>query len=454
MLSVKNKIFSPGIKGKLTILISISIFLFVLLFLTLLLIAGKEQKESTIKNELIAAIEENAGRIRFRDSGIFLNSLYFVQDNIYTSLYDDKKEFIYGEIPQNFPVYTDFTINRLKTTGHFYIYDIQKEIQSKKIFVRGIISVASAKQTFSILFYTILAFLPLLAFLTIILSRLFINKSFQPIEHIITTAQEIQNKRDFSLRIQLPGKSRDEIHALARTFDALFETTEQAFIKEKQFTSNASHEIRTPISVIIAQCELALENEQSTENQKALHTILWNAKKISQLTSQLLLLTKAEQNTDILERENINFSELAEIIAEQQKELAEEKGLFFSSSIENAIFFYGDPTLLTSALINLFSNAIHYNKEHGKINFTLSQNENTIHGKISDTGIGISEHDLPKIWERFYQVDAARNKKEYSGFGLGLSLVKWIFEAHQGKITVSSALGKGTIVQFALPKNI
>ena len=119
----------------------------------------------------------------------------------------------------------------------------------------------------------------MIALLTIVLARVFIDKSFKPIEHIIATAQEIQNKKNFSLRIGLPGKSHDEIHALAQTFDTLFEATEQAFIKEKQFTSNASHEIRTPVSVIIAQCELALETEQNKENQKALGTILWNDQK-------------------------------------------------------------------------------------------------------------------------------------------------------------------------------
>lgn len=454
MSSVKNEIFSMGIKSKLTILISISIFSLVFMFLTLLLIAGKEQKETAIKNQLIAAIEENAQKIRFRNNIFVFNPIYFLQDNIYTSLYDEEKEFIYGEIPKNFPFYTDFTINTLKKTEHFYVYDIQKEVQGKKLFVRGVISIASARQTFSILFFTILAFLPLIALLTIVLARVFIDKSFKPIEHIIATAQEIQNKKNFSLRIGLPGKSHDEIHALAQTFDTLFEATEQAFIKEKQFTSNASHEIRTPVSVIIAQCELALETEQSRENQKALGTILWNAKKISQLTSQLLLLSKAEQNADILEREKINISELFEIIAEQQQEIAKEKGLDFSYSVENSIFFHGDPALLTSALINLFSNAIRYNKKHGKINFSLSQGKNFIHAKISDTGIGISEQDLPKIWERFYQADKARNKKEYIGFGLGLPLVKWIIEAHQGKISISSALGKGTIARFTLPKNI
>lgn len=158
MSSVKNEIFSMGIKSKLTILISISIFSLVFMFLTLLLIAGKEQKETAIKNQLIAAIEENAQKIRFRNNIFVFNPIYFLQDNIYTSLYDEEKEFIYGEIPENFPFYTDFTINTLKKTEHFYVYDIQKEVQGKKLFVRGVISIASARQTFSILFSPFLLF--------------------------------------------------------------------------------------------------------------------------------------------------------------------------------------------------------------------------------------------------------------------------------------------------------
>lgn len=451
---MKNKHFSMGIKSKLTILISVSTFLLVFVSLTLLIIVGKGQKEAEIKSQLINAIEDNAQKIRKRNNLIVLDSSYIFKNNIYTSLYDGKKQFIYGETPLDFPVYENFETGKLKKTGQFYIYDIEKNIQGEKIYVRGIVSVASTKQTFSSLFYLVLTVLPVLALFTVLLARFFIRRTFSPIEQIIHVAQEIQNSRDLSLRIELDSKTQDEIHALAHTFDSMFNSIEQAFLKEKQFTSDASHELRTPTSVIIAQCELALENTREEQTKEALQTILWYAKKMSQMTSQLLLLTKAEHYGEILEREDINLSELAEIIAEQQQELAEEKNIALTFSVQENIRISGDPTLITGALINLFSNAIKYNRPKGKITFSLTAAQGTVHGRIFDTGIGISEEDLPKIWERFYQVDKARSKTpgEYSGTGLGLPLVKWIIEAHGGSITVSSSVNKGTIFYFTLPQ--
>lgn len=450
---MKNNFFSLGIKSKLTILISASIFLLVFISLTLLVLVGKNQHEAQIKNELINVIEDNAQKIRKRSNLIVLDSARIVKNNIYTSLYNENKVFMYGEMPPDFPPYNDFSAGKLKKVAQFYVYDIAKNVYGQKIFIRGIVSVAATKQTFSSLFYLVLATLPVLAFFTVMLARLFIRKAFRPVEQIIHVAQKIQSNKDLSLRINLDNTVKDEIHALARTFDTLFDSLEQAFIKEKQFTSDASHEIRTPASVIIAQCELALENAENEQNKEALRTILWHAQKMSQMTSQLLLLTKAEHCTEILENEEINLSELAEIIAEQQQEEAEEKGLSLTYSIQDNIFVTGDPTLLTSALINLFSNAIKYNKKDGKINFTLTQTDNLIHGRISDTGIGISEENLPKIWERFFQADKARSKKpgEYYGTGLGLPLVKWIIEAHGGTVDASSSVNKGTIFHFTLP---
>lgn len=451
---MKNKLFSMGIKGKLTILISVSIFLLVFISLTFLVIAGKGQKEAQIKSQLINAIEDNAQKIRKRNNLIVLDSSYIFRNNIYTSLYDKNRQFIYGETPLDFPVFNDFETGRLKKTGQFYIYDITKKIQGQEIYVRGIVSVASTKQTFSSLFYLVLGILPVLAAFTILLARFFIRRTFKPIEQIIHIAQEIQNSKDLSLRIELDQNIQDEIHALAHTFDSMFDSIEQAFLKEKQFTSDASHEIRTPTSVIIAQCELALETARDEQTKEALRTILWYAKKMSQMTSQLLLLTKAEHHAEILEHEDINLSELSEIIAEQQQELAEEKNISLTYSIQDGIHITGDPTLITSALINLFSNAIKYNKPQGKITFNLSAAQGTVQGRIFDTGIGIAEQDLPKIWERFYQVDKSRSKKqgEYNGTGLGLPLVKWIIEAHGGNIAVSSSLNKGTIFNFTLPQ--
>lgn len=442
-----------GIKNKLTILFSASMFLLVFVSLTLLVLVGKNKKETQIKTELINVIENNAQKIRKRNNLIVLDSSYIVKNNIYTSLYNEDKKFMYGEMPLDFPPHEDFTAGKLKKVAQYYVYDIEKEIYGKKIYVRGIVSLAAAKQTFSSLFYLVLAILPVLAFLAVILARLFIRKAFRPVEQIIHVAQKIQSNKDLSLRIHLDNTVKDEIHALAHTFDMLFDSLEQAFIKEKQFTSDASHEIRTPTSVIIAQCELALETAGDEQSKEALRTILWHAKKMSQMTSQLLLLTKAEHYTEILEKEEINFSELAEVIAEQQQEEAEEQGLSLTFSVQKDIFVTGDPTLLTSALINLFSNAVKYNKKDGKINFTLTKTDNAVHGRISDTGIGITEENLPKIWERFFQADKARSKKpgEYYGTGLGLPLVKWIIEAHGGTIDVSSSVNKGTIFHFTLP---
>ena len=455
MLFVKAKFSSLGIKNKLTILISLSIFILIFISLTFLIIAGKGHNESAIKNTLIQTVENNSHKIRLKNYQIHLEREFVFINNVYTSIYNEQGNIIYGEIPYNFPRYHDFKTNVIKKINQFYIYDKKITIKDKTIFVRGIISFAGTKKTFSSLFYIAIILLPIFAIITTMLARFFISNTFNPIAHIVHVAQQIQNSKDLTLRINLKKNNHDEIHALAHTFDSMFESLEASFIKEKQFTSDASHELKTPTSVIIAQCELALENTKNQETKEALQTILWNAKKMSQITSQLLLLSKAEHYNEVLEKEEINFSELCEIIAEQQQEIAHEKNIELQFSIEPHIIIFGDFALITSAILNLFSNAIKYNKENGKIFFSLTQNNTEILGRISDTGIGISEQDLPKIWERFYQVDKsrARNHQKYSGTGLGLPLVKWIIQAHKGTITAQSFLNKGSIFSFILPKN-
>ncbi len=454
MLFVKARYASLSIKNKLTIFISISIFILIFISLTFLIIAGKGHNESEIKNTLIQTVENNAHKILLKNNQIFLDKEVIFLNNIYTAIYNEKGNFIYGETPKNFPLYQDFKTNTVKKINQFYVYDKKITIKNTSIFIRGIVSYARTKKTFSSLFYITIILLPILAILTTILAKIFINNTFHPIEHILHVAQQIQNSKDLTLRINLQKNNNDEIHALAHTFDSMFESLEKSFIKEKQFTSDVSHELKTPTSVIIAQCELALENTKDQETKEALQTILWNAKKMSQITSQLLLLSKAEHFNEVLEKEEINFSELCEIIAEQQQEIALEKNITLQFNIEPNITIFGDSALITSAILNLFSNAIKYNKKNGKIFFSLTQNKTEIFGRISDTGIGISEHDLPKIWERFYQVDQsrARNHQQYHGTGLGLPLVKWIIQAHKGNITAQSSINKGSIFSFTLPK--
>lgn len=150
--------------------------------------------------------------------------------------------------------------------------------------------------------------------------------------------------------------------------------------------------------------------------------------------------------------ERLNLSELTEMAVEEQKLLAEEKGLCrtFELQIEPEVYARADESYYIRLLVNLLENAVYYGKENGMVKVTLSKNGKMIEGIVEDNGIGISEEDLVHIWERFYRADSARSTDSHSG--LGLSMVKWIVEAHGGTIRAESRLGEGTRFIFEIPE--
>lgn len=150
--------------------------------------------------------------------------------------------------------------------------------------------------------------------------------------------------------------------------------------------------------------------------------------------------------------ERLNLSELTEMAVEEQKLLAEEKGLCrtFELQIEPEVYARADESYYIRLLVNLLENAVYYGKENGMVKVTLSKNGKMIEGIVEDNGIGISEEDLVHIWERFYRADPARSTDSHSGFGL--SMVKWIVEAHGGTIRAESRLGEGTRFIFEIPE--
>ena len=232
----------------------------------------------------------------------------------------------------------------------------------------------------------------------------------------------------------------------------MLESLEQAFLRERQFTSDVSHELRTPVSVILAQCEASLNRtDLSEEQRKEILLIRKKAGEMSQMISQLLLLSRADQGRQQLNKEEINISELTEIIVEEQKMLAQRRKIEVHTEIEPDITGYLDESFYIRMLDNLISNAVSYGKEGGNIKVTLHQIPSGVQGTVEDDGIGISRDDQVHIWERFYRVDASRTGKgEGSHSGLGLSMVKWIAQAHGGNVRVESELGKGSCFTFEL----
>jgi len=233
----------------------------------------------------------------------------------------------------------------------------------------------------------------------------------------------------------------------------------------KQFSSDASHELKTPLTILKGEVEVTRRKERDPqEYQQILKSNLEEINRMSQIVEDLLLLSKADTGEIRLNKEDINLTETLNEVLTQMDMLAKSKGLhLFTSNHHQDIHFWGDSLRIRELFINLIENGIKYTEEGGSIHITLvkeplTRNRSDWEGEekeelvkiiVSDTGIGIAKEDQERIFNRFFRVDKARSREE-GGSGLGLSICKWIVEAHQGEIEVESELGKGSsfIVKF------
>ena len=379
----------------------------------------------------------------------------FIRKGVYLSVYDASGTLLEGIVPTGFDSSTPFLLQQartIETNGvKWTVYDTKIVLpQMGEVWVRGVQPAGDSEATVASMMQIALIALPFFVVLAALGGYFLTGRAFRPVKQIRELAEEIGDGKDLSKRIRL-GEGKDEIYTLANTFDRMFDRLEQSFEREKQFTSDASHELRTPTSVIISQCEYALENAETVEETKsALTVILRHAQKMSALISQLLALTRGDKGQQKLTLELVNFSELAELVAEELRERAEEKSITIQTKLEPNLLIRGDETMLMRMLINLVSNGITYGHAGGTVYIELHRDGGNIIGHIRDDGIGIAAENLNKIWERFYQVDPSRTSS-LDGVGLGLSMVKMIVAAHNGTISVQSELGQGSDFAFILP---
>ncbi len=274
------------------------------------------------------------------------------------------------------------------------------------------------------------------------------QRALKPVDKIARTAHQI-GESDLSRRI--PVQSRDELGRLASTLNQMIERLERAFKRQQQFTADASHELRSPLSVIQAESTLALNKERSPDEYKrSLEVISNESAHMAKVIDQLLMLARADSGRESLSFEEIDLGDLLASIAENTEILCKDKGIEFCSDLRDSILVSGDRAKLRELFLNLLDNAIRYSPDGGTISLTLRREEDMAVIDIADTGIGIPEKDIPHIFERFYRVDRARSR-EQAGAGLGLSICKYIAEVHGGRIEVKSELGKGSTFSVWLP---
>lgn len=329
----------------------------------------------------------------------------------------------------------------------YIVYDLQKHSVPgghNGFWIRGAESVGSTMLLGRSAAVIVLITIPLILIFTALGGCYITKKAFLPINNIIKTANDISSQNDITRRIEIaPNAKEDELHNLSVTLNKMLDKIESLMLQEKQFTSDASHELRTPISVILAQGEYLLDIAESEKERELAGIIVDKAKQISELVSRLLLLARIDRNRQKFNKEKIDLGVLVDIAAQNMKKEADDKGILIFANIPDGLLAEADEALLLSALTNLIGNGIKYGKRSGYVAISAARFSESTEITVADNGMGIAEDKLDKIWDRFFRVDDVRND-EYGSCGLGLAVVKSIVELHGGEITVKSELGKGT----------
>ena len=435
-------------------------FFMILIFVVafgVLYYSSRSATQTTTKNQLRNTVNEALEQVEYGSRGLeFDEDIGFFYHGIYLTVYtdNDKDNVLYGHIPSRLNIDFDLKLDTFQTQNvggeQWYVYDNATIVPKYgKVWMRGVTSFSEAQSAMSNILYWSVMIFPVIIIAIAFLGYLLIKKALSPINKMINVAQDINKGQDLSKRINLAGSSSDEIHQLSNIFDNMFGRLQHSFENEQQFIFDASHEMKTPVAVIMIQCEDILSRDNLTDEERAeVQLILKQAKKMAQMTKQLLMLSRSEFKLQI---EDINVSKLTEVVIEEQQMLAEEKHIKIIADIESDIHMQADETLMMRLFINLISNAITYGNEAGRVDVSVHKIGDNLIGVVSDNGIGIAKENLAKIWNRFYQVDSARTAKDNFSMGLGLSMVKWIVEKHGGKISVESELGKGTKFDFIIP---
>lgn len=327
---------------------------------------------------------------------------------------------------------TSYILSRIKITIRDELYIV--EVGTKNTFLN------TAMEN---LFYILLFIVPIILIFSIIGGYFLIYKSFLPIEIML---KNLKNITAFNLSNRLPTRnSDDEIDKLSSEINNLLTRLEISFEKISQFSSDASHELKTPLTIIRGEIEVALRKERSSkEYEQTLNSCLDEVLVIQKTIDDLLFLAKNE--SDFTHSFEPFYSD--EITLESIKELesfALMKHITLESQIQESIILNGHAPLLKIALKNIIKNAITFSHENQKVIIKNYWQNNTFCISIQDFGIGIAQNEQTKIFEKFYRTDKSRNK-ESGGTGLGMAIVEKIIQLHQGKIHLTSEENQGTMV--------
>lgn len=431
--------------------------MFVLIVVVLSLVGGLSYQLSidSVEKDVILQVTQVSEKLSKRQPDVF-EIVESKEEFKNVSIYEMDGKYIVGEYiydVANISFEEGIPRREIVDGKEYIVYDIRTPGPPGRhggFWIRGVESVSSTMLLGRSAIIIMLILIPLILLLTALGGYYIAKRAFRPVNNIIKTANEISAQNDIKQRIELnPEAKQDEMYDLSITLNHMLDKIENLIKQEKQFTSDASHELRTPISVILAQGEYLLDIAENEKEKELAQNIVDKANQVSKLVSRLLLLARIDQSRQKINKEKVDLSVLFDIAADSMKELAEQKGIILFTNAEENTIVDADESLLLSAITNLVSNGIKYGKEGGHVMLSALKSANGTEIVVADNGIGISAEHIDKIWKRFFRVDDVRND-EYGSSGLGLAMVKSIIELHGGEISVKSVLGKGTEFRIIL----
>lgn len=440
-----------SIKTRVTIYFTLMMVLIVSLVLGVVLIAGRGVISDTAEGTLLDVVHDEIDDVDMDEGYLDLDELDFYRHNVYVQVYGADGSFLGGAGTRSFDGSEEFRngeIRQVTVDGEAYlVYDLLLQVDGGEVWLRGLTAVDNDFSAARVITILALIILPAIVVVAAVIGWLIARHAFKPVRQITDTVDAINDGTDLTARIGL-HRGRDEIHRLAATFDRMFDRLERSFDSEKRFASDASHELRTPVAIILAECEYAHQNAQTVEDyRESLEVVERQGRRMSTIINQLLNITRMDQGTQQISRERADFSELVDVVTDETVR-AGGKSLNVRKNIAPDVHADVDVGLMSRLVQNLVENACKYTPEGGSVTVTLTSEDGRLALSVSDTGIGIAKRDLPHIWERFWQADSSRGVDK--GSGLGLAMVKQIADAHGGKLEVESEPGAGSTFTFRM----
>jgi heavy metal sensor kinase len=275
------------------------------------------------------------------------------------------------------------------------------------------------------------------------------GRALDPIDRITRTAEKL-GAEDLSRRLNFRGTD-DEVGRLTATFDRMLDRLDRAFERQRRFTADASHDLRTPLALLISQGEVALDRPRSaTVYRSTIAAMCEDARQMTRLLGDMLVLARADAGLESIDREKVNLGDLVKGVVSALQPLAQARSVELTGGVADDLVVEGDQTRLTQLLTNLVDNALKYTPDGGRATVSVERERGMAKLVVRDTGVGIAAEHLPHLFERFYRADDARSRTN-GGAGLGLAICKWVVDMHRGQIEVGSTPGTGTTFTVRLP---